>query len=158
MIIFDHPRGGRFNFRVAGVAFANDRVLLQRVPEIDFWFLPGGRVEMLESAAEALEREMREELDAQVSVGRLLWVAENFFSMENRDFHELGLYFAMDVPARVVEAEEFAGFDPDVELEMRWFDLRNLPSVRPGFLREALLHPPESTAHIVFHDTPVPLT
>lgn len=157
MIIFDHPKGGRFNFRVAGVAYANDRVLLQRVAGIDFWFLPGGRVEMLESASEALEREMREELDAQVRVGRLLWVAENFFSMENRQFHELGLYFAMDVPLSLSGTERFAAFDPGVELEMGWFELRDLPSVRPGFLREALLNPPESTVHIVFHDTPVPL-
>jgi hypothetical protein len=37
VIFFDHPQGGRFNFRVAGVAYANDRVLLQRVAGIDFW-------------------------------------------------------------------------------------------------------------------------
>ena len=154
MIFFDQP-AGRFNFRVAGVAYARGRVLLQRVPEIDFWFLPGGRVEMLEPAQDALRREMREELSIDADVGRLLWVVENFFDMGDRRYHELGLYFAMDVPASLDREGEFRACDPLVELCMRWLPLDDLPRVRPSFLHEALREPPATTAHIVFHDSPV---
>ena len=156
MIFFDQLTG-RFNFRVAGVAYAGGRVLLQRVSDIDFWFLPGGRVEMLETAEDALRREIREELRVEADVGRLLWVAENFFAMGGRQYHELGLYFAMRVPASV-EAHgegEFPGFDPAVDLIMRWLPLDDLPAIRPAFLRQALREPPPSTAHVVIHDTPV---
>lgn len=62
----------RFNFRTAGVAYRDGCVLLQRVVELDFWFLPGGRVEMLESATQALAREIHEELQVHAEVGRLL--------------------------------------------------------------------------------------
>lgn len=156
MIFFDQP-AGRFNFRVAGVAYAGGRVLLQRVAGIDFWFLPGGRVEMLESAQDALRREIHEELGIEASVGRLLWVAENFFAMGGWQYHELGLYFAMDAPASLDHEGEFPAFDPSVELHMRWLPLDDLPEIRPAFLRQALREPPVSTAHIVFHDTPVAL-
>jgi 8-oxo-dGTP pyrophosphatase MutT (NUDIX family) len=152
VIFFDHPIG-RFNFRVAGVAYAGGRVLLQRVAGIDFWFLPGGRVEMLESAQEALRREIREELGIEASIGRLLWVAENFFAMGGYQYHELGLYFAMDLPSSVDHDEEFAAFDPSAELRMRWLPLDDLPEIRPAFLRQVLHEPPASTTHIVFHDT-----
>jgi len=155
VIFLDQP-AGRFNFRVAGVAYAGGRVLLQRVAGIDFWFLPGGRVEMLETAQDALRREIREELGIDASVGRLLLVAENFFVMGGRQYHELGLYFALDVPASLDRDGEFPAFDPAVELHMRWLPLDDLPEIRPAFLRQALREPLASTTHIVFHDSPVP--
>ena len=36
----------------------------------------------MESAGAALRREMREELGVHVTVGRLLWLVENFFTFE----------------------------------------------------------------------------
>ena len=156
MIAFDHPQA-RFNFRVAGVAYARRRVLLQRVLGIGFWFLPGGRVEILESAQDALRRELREELGVEASVGRLLWVAETFFEMAGRQYHELGLYFQIELPGSVYRTDEFEAFEPNVELRVRWFPLDALPEIRPAFLRQALPQPPVSTEHIVFHDAPVPL-
>src|SRR6266571_6701951 len=85
--------GKRFNLRAAAVFVEDDRVLLHRAEYEDFWSLPGGRVEMLELAAEGLRREMREELGEEVSVGRLLWVAENSFAFQGVAYHEMGLYF-----------------------------------------------------------------
>src|SRR5687767_900258 len=38
----------------------------------------------MESAGNALRREMREEFNAPVTVGRLLWLVENFFPFEGR--------------------------------------------------------------------------
>jgi len=44
MITFE--RGDvRFNYRVVGIAFDADRVLLHRAERDDFWALPGGRGE-----------------------------------------------------------------------------------------------------------------
>jgi 8-oxo-dGTP pyrophosphatase MutT (NUDIX family) len=142
---------------VAGVAYAGERVLLQRVANVDFWFLPGGRVELFESAQDALRREIQEELGVDAEIGRLLWVVENFFSMEGHLYHELGLYFGIDVPPTLQRDGEFAAFDRSIQLVMRWLPLDDLPEVRPGFLQQGLREPPAQTAHIVFHDAPVPL-
>ncbi len=71
--------GVKFQYRVAGVTMHYGRVLLHRADDEPFWTLPGGRAEMLETAEQTLKREMREELNADVQVGKLLWVIENFF-------------------------------------------------------------------------------
>jgi 8-oxo-dGTP pyrophosphatase MutT (NUDIX family) len=48
----------RFNYRITGVAICDGKVLLQK-PVVDgFWFLPGGRAELQETAEETLRREM----------------------------------------------------------------------------------------------------
>ena len=70
----------RFVYRVAGVALDGDRVLIHRAEIDDFWALPGGRPSLMESADEALAREMHEELSAEVRIRRLLWVVEIFLT------------------------------------------------------------------------------
>jgi len=58
---------------VLGVAEAEGRVLLVRTAYGESrWQLPGGFVEAGESLAEALQRELREELGAEVAVGSLV--------------------------------------------------------------------------------------
>ncbi|MCR6488200.1 NUDIX hydrolase [Amycolatopsis sp. OK19-0408] len=49
----------------------------------------GGGIEFGESSEAALRREFREELDAEVTVGRLLGVLENVFTWQGRPGHEI---------------------------------------------------------------------
>lgn len=58
---------------VAVVFDANrERILLTRRSDNGRWCLPGGRMEPGESAAEACAREVREETDLDVFIGRLI--------------------------------------------------------------------------------------
>src|SRR6188472_974272 len=123
-------RGERanFNFRVAGVVFdpTGERVLIHRGPTDPFWTMPGGRVEMMESAAVALKREMLEELDADVQIKRLLWVVENFFSYMGRDWHELAFYFLISFPPGSTlydYRDTFTGDEEGTEIIFQWHDL-----------------------------------
>jgi 8-oxo-dGTP diphosphatase len=63
---------------VAGALFSESRLLVaqrQRPPELaGLWELPGGKVATGESDAEALARELREELGVEVTVGARLGV------------------------------------------------------------------------------------
>jgi hypothetical protein len=100
---------------------------------------------------------MREELDIQVSVGRLLWIVENFFTGGGRPHHEVGLYFATEVPpdARILDfSMRHAGNEQGRKLEFAWFDRHQLASidVRPAFLRDALAQDPLQFAHIISRD------
>src|SRR5579884_2490753 len=88
MVCFD-VEGKCFNYRVAGIALRNQQVLLNRFEGQGHWFLPGGRVEMGETSRDGLRREMQEELQEDVHVGRLLWIAESFFDgIEGKNYHE----------------------------------------------------------------------
>ena len=147
----------RFNCRIVGVAIEDGRVLLHQFEGDDFWALPGGRGELLEPAAETLRREMREELAIDVDVVRLLWVVENFFEYQGLRFHELGLYFLMQVPTgwRLRTSQTpFEGYEGHLRLTFQWFPLDDLDQLRvyPSFLVQGLRDLPTVTQHVVHND------
>lgn len=151
MITFDDG-DVRFIHRVGGIAVQDGHVLLQQSEGDGFWFTPGGRIELMEPAAAALQREMQEELGVTVEVGRLLWVIENFFEYGDRRHHEVGLYFEMAVPPERGPANgSFVAMEGDMEISCVWHPLAEaatLPIV-PSFLREALGNLPETPVHVV---------
>lgn len=152
--------GRVFNHRVVGVVLDEGWTLLHKSVEEDFWTFPGGRVELLEPSAEALHREMLEELGVEVSVGRLLWVVENFFEYQEKKFHEVDFYFLMHLSPGspfYSKHEPFRGNEEGLELIFQWHRIDILEAVRlfPSFLRVALQSPPESTMHVVHTDVDV---
>ena len=144
----------RFVHRTAGVAVHNGHVLLHRAQWEDFWSLPGGRVEMRETAAEAIVREMREEIGTHVHVRRLLWVVESFFEYNNQAFHELGLYFHITLPPDspfLATERAFLGDESGIPLIYRWFPLDALEPLElyPAFLKTGLQRLPQSPEHVI---------
>jgi 8-oxo-dGTP pyrophosphatase MutT (NUDIX family) len=149
-----------FNYRIAGIAFRDGHVLVHRASHELFWTFPGGRVEVGETSAETLKREMVEELGQAAEIGRLVWVVENFFHFESRDYHELGFYYRMDLP----EDFPFAPgeivhriVDGPNDLEFKWVRaeaaaLRALP-LQPNFISGRITRLPETTEHLVWHET-----
>ncbi|KAA1182347.1 NUDIX hydrolase [Rhizobium tropici] len=149
----------RFQVRVAGLGFRDGHVLVHRAVHEHFWTFPGGRAEIGETSEETLRREMMEEIGVNVTVGRLLWSVENFFHYEQLDWHELGLYYLMDIPA------EFP-FDPkdivhriqdgDNDLEFKWVratrDALVALDIPPYFIAEEIEALPLTSRHLVWRD------
>lgn len=85
-----------FNVVVAGFIYSHEKVLLaQRSHNLEtapgLWHLPGGHLEAQETTAEALKREIYEELQMDVQVG----LAYDTFCYESEDTHTLGvIHFA----------------------------------------------------------------
>jgi 8-oxo-dGTP pyrophosphatase MutT (NUDIX family) len=170
MLVFDRGRE-RFCYRVAAVIVdpskeltANGgRVLIQLVEEgpeagqTPFYCLPGGRVEHGETALECISREMREELEEEVQVERLLWLNENFFEHAGMTWHEIGLYFLVSLAerSRFLGDGPHWGVEPEIGIKFRleWHDVEKLAGVRlfPSFLRERLKSLPERMEHIVHY-------
>ena len=146
-----------FNYRVAGACIRDEYVLLHCWEACDFWALPGGRPEPLESAPDALVREMREETGLEAAVGRLLWVVENFYAQNGKRIHEVGLYFEMTLPEGSDWGDmhaEHVGHEGEMPIIFRWFPIDQLPHVRllPAVLRTALANLPACPEHIVHID------
>ena len=156
MITFDRENV-RFTYRIAGVAIRDGKVLVQQPVQGGYYFLPGGRAELQESARETLRREMQEELHVDVTVGSLLWVVENFFKFEDRDFHELGMYFLMTFPEDSPvndTSKTFTLQEGHHAFTLLWRSLDDLATVPvyPSFLQTALQSLPDVTEHIVHID------
>ena len=153
MIRFDQGNH-RFNYRVAGVAIHEERVLLHQGAGEDYWSLPGGRVEFGEAAEQTIRREMREELDIDIDIVRLLWVAENFFALGGMDYHELSLYFLMRLPNEskyMTQPGPYKCAEADRNLTFQWFptqpEVLDGLSLRPSFLCAELQQLPQTLQH-----------
>ena len=146
--------GWRFQPRVAAVCVWREHVLLQGALDGPFWVLPGGRLLPMELTADALVRTMRWEIGQEVSVQRLLWVMEYVTPIGGQPVHELGFYYATDLPAGSPFLDlmrAHAGMERSHALVLRWFPVDALPEVPlfPEFLRTALGQVPDSPQHIV---------
>ncbi len=144
----------RFFYRAAGVAIHDGHVLLHTMDDADYWILPGGRVEMGETASEAVAREMREELGQEVEVGRLLWIVESFLETNGKSHQSIGFYYAISFPSASAFPEDrqpLTTMDGQARLCFTWHPLSQLDSltVYPPFLRQHLRALPDSPTHIL---------
>ena len=145
----------RFFYRATGVAIQDDHVLLHRTDDSEYWMLPGGRVEMGETASEAVTREMREELAQEVEVGRLLWIVESFRKDGETDHagprHSTTLSPFPPSSAVSQGPTALSTMDGRARLSFAWHplsDLDALPLYSP-FLRRHLRNLPDSPTHIL---------
>jgi len=119
----------RFNHRAAAVIVKEGHLLIHRNVRDDFWALPGGRIRLMESGAEAVIREIKEELGLAAEVSRFLSVHENFFTYDEISFHEVGFYYEVTVLHEMtVMTEEFFGVEGQ-ELMYRFIPLEELSTV-----------------------------
>ncbi|MCM2290926.1 NUDIX hydrolase [Allorhizobium sp. BGMRC 0089] len=145
--------------RIAGLAFRDGHVLVHRATHEPFWTFPGGRAEIGETSEETLKREMIEELGVEATIHRLLWSVENFFHYEGRDWHELGLYYLMDLPETLAfhESEIIHRIqDGDNALEFKWVRATRQAltalDIPPYFIVDEIENLPESPRHLVWND------
>lgn len=78
---------------VAGIVIHNKRILLikrAKSPVKFHWNIPGGRVEADESPEKALAREIKEELDISIKVGKFCYEAKN--TRGSKNYHLKAFY------------------------------------------------------------------
>ena len=88
----------KFNYRVCAMIIAENRLLAMHDERSPYFYLPGGRVKMGETAERAVVREIREELGVTLEIIRPLWLNQAFFTedVDGIRYHELCIYFLMD--------------------------------------------------------------
>lgn len=89
----------KFNYRVCAMIIADRKILAMRDERSPYFYLPGGRVAMGETAEHAVIREVQEELGIIPKIIRPVWLNQAFFTedVDNLRYHELCIYFLMDV-------------------------------------------------------------
>ena len=135
-----------FSYRVGGILIQNGKILLQK-PLNDDYSIIGGHVAVLETTAQTLQREFREEIHADIEVKELLAVGEIFFPWGARPCHQISLYYrvALKDTCAIPREGSFYGFDElgdqRINLEFRWVDMAELPNLT--------VYPRELTSHIL---------
>lgn len=133
---------GYFNHRVAAVIINDNKILTQKNPKDGTNYLVGGRVQFGESTEEALIREVKEELNINIITYRPLWVNENFFSDNTTDFHEIGMYYLVDISDTVFNHYEnaFEIIEQYKTNYYEWLDIDKLDDsiLYPAFIKDEI--------------------
>lgn len=139
---------GRFNYRVCAVIIHENKILAMHDERSPYYYLPGGRVLLHETAENAVLREVKEELAIDAEIVRPLWLNESFFVEDvNHDkYHELCIYFLVDVSRTnlFTRGEKFVLYEGKHTHEFEWLAFERLKSeyFYPVFLKEKIFELP----------------
>ena len=89
----------KFNYRVCAMMIDNGKILAMHDERSPYYYLPGGRVAMGETAEAAVIREVQEELGITPGIARPLWLIQSFFTedVDGLNYHEICIYYLMDI-------------------------------------------------------------
>ncbi|MBB6623118.1 NUDIX domain-containing protein [Clostridium gasigenes] len=121
-----------------------------------YYYIPGGKVGLQELSADAIKREIREEINIDVRVKRMLWIVENFFKDDEsgENFHEIGFYYLLELNDEKIfeKGNEFIMTEGGKHrLVFYWKPLEEIKDLYlyPLFIKENILKLPNSINHIV---------
>ncbi len=130
----------------------DNKILILQGDSEDFWYVPGGRVKMLENREDALKRELAEEIGVPIKRKRLIWSVENFFTLSERKFHEISFYYEVELhelPAN--GADQYILEEEGRTYLFRWVPVEELHTynLQPAFIKEKVKDVSVHTEHIV---------
>ena len=144
---------GFVNVRVGAIIIKDERVLMVRNSEAEYYYSVGGRIQFGESAEEAVRREVLEETGCALEVERLGFVHEDFFLGDNADklgrpIYEIGFYFYMKTPA---DFEPVSGSftEEGCAEHLEWVPFDSPRKMYPTFFRTEAAQPTPGIRHTV---------
>lgn len=131
---------GKFNYRVVAVILHDGKLLATKNNDAPYYCLPGGRVQMGESAEKAILREVHEELGISARIERPLWFNQAFFEedVDGTIFHELCVYFLLDVQDSVIPTDS-KYFTTQEGLKVNKFEWLTIEEVKKAYLYPTFL-------------------
>lgn len=139
---------GKFNYRVCAMMISDNKVLAMQDERSPYYYLPGGRVKMGETAEHAVIREIQEELGVTTRIIRPLWLNQAFFTedVDNLNYHELCIYFLMDVAdtGLLARGNKFTSKEGHQTHTFEWLEFRRLKDeyFYPLFLKKDIFNLP----------------
>ena len=142
-------RNEKFNYRVCAMIINEGKILAMKDGNSPYYYLPGGRVKIGETAEYAVLRECEEELHAKPGIIRPLWLNQAFFTedVSKIRFHELCLYFLMDISKTDIlsRGDKFVLSENGMEHRFEWLPFERIENeyFYPTFLKKDIYNLPE---------------
>lgn len=114
-----------------------------------YFYLPGGRVQMGETAEHAILRELDEELQIKPEIVRPLWFVQNFFTedVDKLNYHEICIYFLVDISKTDLlnKGEQFTLYEESHIHVFEWLSFDDLQTsyFYPVFLKKEIHNLPD---------------
>ena len=139
----------KFNYRACALIISDGKILAMKDERSPYYYLPGGRVQMGETAEHAVIREAQEELGVLLQIVRPLWLNQAFFTedVDGLRYHELCVYFLMDISQTdlLIRGEEFTSREGTQTHTFKWLAFEQLKDeyFYPKFLKQAIFDLPK---------------
>ena len=139
----------KFNYRVCAMIIYDGKILAMHDDRSPYYYLPGGRVEIGETAENAVIREVQEELGVTAKIVRPLWLNQAFFTedVNKLDYHELCIYFLMDIEDTdlLARGKQFTSNEGQRTHTFEWLEFDRLQDeyFYPLFLKKDIFNLPD---------------
>lgn len=146
---------GIFSVRVRALVINGNKLLAMRDENAPYYYLVGGKVEVDETAEEAVLREVREELEIEAEIIRPVFFAQNFYTddFDKKKYHEIVLYYLLDVSNTELlsRGDKFVIHEGKHTLSFEWLDIDDLKDkyFYPTFIKTEVKKLPEQLKFIV---------
>ena len=111
---------------VLGLAIKNNKLLVgegfDNVKNETFYRCLGGGIEFLEKSSDALKREFKEEIGANIIVKNFLGISENIFTYKGKKSHELVFFYSINIPDNDYK-DEYYIVDANEQYKAKWIDI-----------------------------------
>ena len=128
-----------------GIAIKNNKLLVgegfDKVKNQTFYRCLGGGIEFLEKSSDALKREFKEEIEADIAVKNFLGISQNIFTYQRKNAHELIFFYSIEISDNDYK-EEYHIADEDDSGIAKWIDINEFKN------KNKILYPEEIFKYI----------
>ncbi len=144
----------KLNVRVTGIFVKDGKVLLNDCEGIHY-ALPGGRIQVTEDSKEALKREVKEEMNEDLTNISFRGIFENFFTADGTKYHEyMWMYQADFMDDKMFQSDSIITTEGSKVNHFEWISIEELDKIdfRPKAAIPYIKNNDSMIHHVINHE------